>query len=126
MINATSEEQQSLFISLVFTNKLLVICSVANLNIWVIFSELKLHYSLIFSGLAAAYKLSLRGLNVTIFEAEERAGGKLRSVSQDGLIWDEGANTMVEIPPSIFPYCKNFSDTNLCIAAKSSITLIKL
>lgn len=48
------------------------------------------------SGLAAAYKLSLQGLNVTIFEAEERAGGKLRSVSQNGLIWDEGANTMTE------------------------------
>ncbi|CAL5368499.1 unnamed protein product [Camellia sinensis] len=48
------------------------------------------------SGLAAAYKLKLHGLNVTIFEAEGRAGGKLRSISQDGLIWDEGANTMTE------------------------------
>ncbi|KAF8378120.1 hypothetical protein HHK36_029457 [Tetracentron sinense] len=48
------------------------------------------------SGLAAAHKLKSHGLNVTLFEAEERAGGKLRSVSQDGLIWDEGANTMTE------------------------------
>ncbi|KAK3033461.1 hypothetical protein RJ639_033065 [Escallonia herrerae] len=48
------------------------------------------------SGLAAAYKLKLHGLNVTIFEAEGRAGGKLRTVSQNGLIWDEGANTMTE------------------------------
>ncbi|OVA15410.1 Amine oxidase [Macleaya cordata] len=48
------------------------------------------------SGLAAAYKLKSQGLNVTLFEAEERAGGKLRSVSRDGLIWDEGANTMME------------------------------
>lgn len=32
-----------------------------------------------------------------VFEAEGRAGGKLRSVSHDGLIWDEGANTMVKI-----------------------------
>lgn len=48
------------------------------------------------SGLAAAYKLKSRGLNVTVFEAEGRAGGKLRSVSHDGLIWDEGANTMTE------------------------------
>ncbi|XP_057982173.1 protoporphyrinogen oxidase 2 isoform X2 [Malania oleifera] len=31
-----------------------------------------------------------------VFEAEARAGGKLKSVSQDGLIWDEGANTMTE------------------------------
>ncbi|EXC31353.1 Protoporphyrinogen oxidase [Morus notabilis] len=49
------------------------------------------------SGLAAAYKLKSHGLNVTVFEAEERAGGKLRSVSSHhGLIWDEGANTMTE------------------------------
>ena len=47
------------------------------------------------SGLAAAYKLKSHGLNVTVFEAEGRAGGKLRSVSDHGLIWDEGANTMV-------------------------------
>ncbi|KAL0344113.1 UNVERIFIED_CONTAM: Protoporphyrinogen oxidase, mitochondrial [Sesamum angustifolium] len=47
-------------------------------------------------GLSAAYKLKLHGLNVTVFEAEGRAGGKLRSISHDGLIWDEGANTMTE------------------------------
>lgn len=37
------------------------------------------------------------GFNVTVFEAEGRAGGKLRSVSREGLIWDEGANTMVKV-----------------------------
>lgn len=51
--------------------------------------------TLLSSGLAAAYKLKLHGFNVTVFEADGRAGGKLRSVCQDGLIWDEGANTMV-------------------------------
>ncbi|XP_047945921.1 protoporphyrinogen oxidase, mitochondrial isoform X1 [Salvia hispanica] len=48
------------------------------------------------SGLSAAYKLKLQGLNVTVFEADGRVGGKLRSISRDGLIWDEGANTMTE------------------------------
>ncbi|KAJ4841649.1 Pyridoxine/pyridoxamine 5'-phosphate oxidase 2 [Turnera subulata] len=48
------------------------------------------------SGLAAAYKLKSHGLTVTVFEAEARAGGRLRSVSHGGLIWDEGANTMTE------------------------------
>ncbi|KAK6155277.1 hypothetical protein DH2020_009525 [Rehmannia glutinosa] len=48
------------------------------------------------SGLSAAYKLKLHGLNVTVFEADGRAGGKLRSISHNGLIWDEGANTMTE------------------------------
>lgn len=47
------------------------------------------------SGLAAAYKLKSHGLKVTVFEADTRAGGKLKSISQDGLLWDEGANTMV-------------------------------
>ncbi|THU53367.1 hypothetical protein C4D60_Mb10t13650 [Musa balbisiana] len=48
------------------------------------------------SGLAAAYKLKSNGLKVTLFEAEERAGGKIKSSSENGLIWDEGANTMTE------------------------------
>lgn len=48
------------------------------------------------SGLAAAYKLHLNGLSVTVFEADERAGGKLKTVSENGLVWDEGANTMTE------------------------------
>ncbi|XP_042500945.1 protoporphyrinogen oxidase, mitochondrial-like [Macadamia integrifolia] len=48
------------------------------------------------SGLAAAFRLKSHGLDVKVFEAEERAGGKLRSVFKNGLIWDEGANTMTE------------------------------
>ena len=51
--------------------------------------------SSIISGLAAAYKLKSNGFRVVVFEAEERAGGKIRSGFQEGLIWDEGANTMV-------------------------------
>ncbi|KAL6903604.1 hypothetical protein ACP4OV_004417 [Aristida adscensionis] len=48
------------------------------------------------SGLAAAYRLRKRGVNVTVFEAAERAGGKIRSNSEGGFLWDEGANTMTE------------------------------
>lgn len=47
------------------------------------------------SGLAAAYKLKSHGLGVTVFESEGRIGGKLRSISCNDLVWDEGANTMV-------------------------------
>ncbi|GER33283.1 protoporphyrinogen oxidase [Striga asiatica] len=43
-----------------------------------------------------AYKLKLNGLDVSVFEADGRTGGKLRSILHDGLIWDEGANTMTE------------------------------
>nr|XP_048317853.1 protoporphyrinogen oxidase, mitochondrial-like [Ziziphus jujuba var. spinosa] len=47
--------------------------------------------------LAAAYKLKSHGLNVMVFETEGRTRGKLRSVSHDGLIWDERANTMAYV-----------------------------
>ncbi|CAN8236447.1 unnamed protein product [Cochlearia groenlandica] len=53
------------------------------------------------SGLAAAHKLKSKGLNVTVFEADVRAGGKLKSVVLDGLIWDQGANTMTEAEPEV-------------------------
>ncbi|KAF8106282.1 hypothetical protein N665_0145s0092 [Sinapis alba] len=53
------------------------------------------------SGLAAAYKLKSKGVNVTVFEADGRVGGKLRSVMHNGLIWDEGANTMTEAEPDV-------------------------
>ncbi|KAH0466725.1 hypothetical protein IEQ34_003963 [Dendrobium chrysotoxum] len=48
------------------------------------------------SGLAAAYKLKTNGLKVTLFDVQDRAGGKIKSASEDGFIWDEGANTMTE------------------------------
>ncbi|KAK9120036.1 hypothetical protein Scep_018129 [Stephania cephalantha] len=61
------------------------------------------------SGLAAAYKLKSQGVRVTLFEADERAGGKLRSVSRDGLIWDEGANTMMSCTfPEVWKLEKEF------------------
>ncbi|KAG8082476.1 hypothetical protein GUJ93_ZPchr0014g47227 [Zizania palustris] len=48
------------------------------------------------SGLAAAYRLRKRGVQVTVFEAADRAGGKIRTNSESGFLWDEGANTMTE------------------------------
>ncbi|KAL5214568.1 hypothetical protein ABZP36_003720 [Zizania latifolia] len=48
------------------------------------------------SGLAAAYRLRKRGVQVTVFDAVDRAGGKIRTNSESGFIWDEGANTMTE------------------------------
>ncbi|XP_057823982.1 protoporphyrinogen oxidase, mitochondrial isoform X2 [Cryptomeria japonica] len=53
------------------------------------------------SGLAAAYKLKCQGVAVTVFEADERIGGKITSISQDGLIWEKGANTMTESEPEV-------------------------
>ena len=49
----------------------------------------------LYSGLVAAYRLRKSGVRVTVFEADERAGGKIRTNSDSGYLWDEGANTMV-------------------------------
>ena len=56
------------------------------------------------SGLAAAYRLRKSGVNVTVFEAADRAGGKIRTNSEGGFLWDEGANTMVRA----FRFCLQF------------------
>lgn len=47
------------------------------------------------SGLVAAHRLRKSGVRVTVFEADDRAGGKIRTNSDSGFLWDEGANTMV-------------------------------
>jgi protoporphyrinogen oxidase len=52
-------------------------------------------YYFLYSGLTAAYKLKSKGINVVLFESEGNAGGKIRSNSENGFLWDEGANTMV-------------------------------
>ncbi|MCO5582045.1 hypothetical protein L7F22_035936 [Adiantum nelumboides] len=48
------------------------------------------------SGLAAAYRLKIEGAAVTVFEAENICGGKIKSFSDDGFIWEKGPNTMTE------------------------------
>ncbi|CAM6081512.1 unnamed protein product [Calypogeia fissa] len=53
------------------------------------------------SGLAAAYRLRTEGVNVTVFEAEGNVGGKLKSLSEDGYVWDFGPNSMVENTPEV-------------------------
>jgi protoporphyrinogen oxidase len=57
------------------------------------------------SGLAAAYRLRKSGVNVTVFEAADRAGGKIRTNSEAGFLWDEGANTMVSAFRVVLTIC---------------------
>lgn len=54
---------------------------------------------------------------MTVFEADGRAGGKLRSVMHNGLIWDEGANTMVVC---CFYSCPTFFRTvrHICFSSR--------
>ena len=41
-------------------------------------------------GLAAALLLAASGLQVTVYEAHDRVGGRTRRLSQDGFHWDCG------------------------------------
>lgn len=53
------------------------------------------------SGLAAAYRLKKEGISVTIFDSQNAPGGVIKSYTQNGFIWDGGANTMAENTPVV-------------------------
>ncbi|MEZ4571215.1 MAG: protoporphyrinogen oxidase [Thermomicrobiales bacterium] len=51
------------------------------------------------SGLAAAVELRSRGLEVTVLEATERAGGPIHTVRRDGFIIDAGPDSFLSTKP---------------------------
>eukprot|EP00899_Mesostigma_viride_P005336 jgi/Mesvir1/14803/Mv05442-RA.1 len=52
------------------------------------------------SGLTAAYRLKKLGARVTVFDSSH-IGGAVRSISEDGYIWEAGPNTMMENTPVV-------------------------
>ena len=46
-----------------------------------------------FAGMAAAARLAKLGHAVTVFEHQPTAGGRLRTVEQDGFRWDAGESS---------------------------------
>jgi oxygen-dependent protoporphyrinogen oxidase len=58
------------------------------------------------SGLTTAYRLAEAGVEVTIFEADERPGGKLRSVDVGGLTLPAGADSFLARKPWALELCK--------------------
>ena len=61
------------------------------------------------SGLATAFYLSrlLTGSRITVFEAEERLGGKLRTVEIDGFRFETGANGFLTGKPDCLQLCRD-------------------
>ena len=51
------------------------------------------------TGLVAAYSLQRRGVNVTLLEASEHAGGAIRTSHQDGFLAEHGPNSFVTSAP---------------------------
>jgi protoporphyrinogen/coproporphyrinogen III oxidase len=58
------------------------------------------------SGLSTAYRLAEAGVDVTLFEADERPGGKLRSIDVGGLTLPAGADSFLARKPWALELCK--------------------
>jgi oxygen-dependent protoporphyrinogen oxidase len=53
------------------------------------------------TGLTAAFYLKRKGMPVTIYEANGRAGGVIQSIRKDGFLAEFGPNTILETSPKI-------------------------
>ena len=53
------------------------------------------------TGLTAAFRLQQRGIPITLYEAGDRVGGAIRSVSIDGYLAEFGPNTILETSPKV-------------------------
>lgn len=53
------------------------------------------------TGLTAAYRLHASGIRVTLLEAGDRLGGKVRTEHRDGFVVEGGADTLVLAKPAI-------------------------
>jgi oxygen-dependent protoporphyrinogen oxidase len=53
------------------------------------------------TGLTAAFYLKRKGVQVTIYEAGNRAGGVIQSIHKDGFLAEFGPNTILETSPKI-------------------------
>ena len=51
------------------------------------------------TGLVAAYELKRRGVNVTLFEASEHAGGAIRTTPAEGFLAEYWPNSFVTSAP---------------------------
>jgi len=60
------------------------------------------------SGLACAHELQKAGFDVKVFEKEQTPGGRMNSRTQDGFIFDTGADHLCNLYDKIKAYCKEF------------------
>lgn len=61
------------------------------------------------AGLVAAYTLKKRGINVILFEENDRAGGRLRGDQVDGFYIDEGADFFCSSYDVVFRMCEELN-----------------
>ncbi len=70
------------------------------------------------SGLTAAYRLRQHNVAVTLFEAEERAGGVVRSSRHNGYLIEHGPSSVEGIDPITQKLILDLGLADLCISAR--------
>jgi oxygen-dependent protoporphyrinogen oxidase len=59
------------------------------------------------TGLTVAFYLKRRGVPVTVYEADSRAGGVIQSLQRDGYLAEFGPNTLLETSPKITQFVRD-------------------
>ncbi|MCS7312435.1 MAG: protoporphyrinogen oxidase [Acidobacteria bacterium] len=71
------------------------------------------------TGLTVAYELSLRGLQGVLVEAEDRLGGKICTLIEDGFVVEMGPDAMVTLKPEALALCTELGLANEVIPART-------
>ena len=64
------------------------------------------------SGLTAAFYLMRQGCEVEIFEKEDRAGGVIQTIRQDGYLFEKGPNSFLDNAPDTLELCRDLKLEN--------------
>ncbi|GBC84955.1 Protoporphyrinogen oxidase [bacterium HR11] len=71
------------------------------------------------TGLTVAYELSLRGLQGVLVEADDRLGGKVRTVVEDDFVVEMGPDAMVTLKPEALGLCTELGLADEVVAARN-------
>jgi oxygen-dependent protoporphyrinogen oxidase len=76
------------------------------------------------AGLAAAFRLQQAGFRVTLFEREDRPGGRMRTLHRDGFLIEEGATQLVRGYRSFMGVINDAGLVGQLVPASSTIGMI--
>ncbi len=77
------------------------------------------------SGLTAAYRLQKKGVDVTVLEEKDSAGGRIRSSKKDGYILDLGAQFFLKYYDTTFALCEELGLKDEILPYPSKMALWK-
>lgn len=71
------------------------------------------------AGLTAAFQLRKQGFDVTVLEASERTGGKIRSEQREGYLVEHGPNTIQRSTPLLDGLIDHLGLDDACVTARA-------